>query len=222
MAERPYFDSIARLGKALSNPERLRLIELLAQGERSVEDLSGAAELPLKTVSHHLQRLRRAELVACRSQGRRRLYRLADDEVVRLWIQLRGFAEGHSSELQLHLRERERARRSSSPVALSELAPRLHSEEVVLVDVRPAAEYQAGHLAHALPIPLRDLPARAEELGRASQVVVYCRGRHCSLADEAVRLLRAEGVAAQRLDLGVMELRAQGHPLQASTASAAE
>ncbi len=221
MTKRPYYESIARIGKALSNPERLRLVELLAQGERSVEELSRVAGQPVKSVSHHLQLLKRARITAARREGRRVLYSLANDDVASLWLQLRGFAEAHLHELRELARQRrvDAGPDRPAPVGLDRLEALLESDEVILVDVRPVEEFHAAHVAGAVAIPVRDLSARAPELRDARQVVVYCRGSHCSLADDAVRVLRAEGVAARRLDLGVLELRAARYPLETTAAS---
>lgn len=203
------YAEFAAVGKVLGNPKRLELLDLLAQGPRSVEDLASAAGLGMSTCSAHLQSLREAGLVDTRREGKRIFYSLAGDDVAGLWDHLRRVA-------QLHRPHTELARRAylgpedTTAVGTDELLRRLDTGDVVVLDVRPAPEYVGGHLPGAVHIPLEELADRLAELPRDKEIVAYCRGQYCVLAHDAVRLLGRHGVTARRAAEGVLEWRVAG------------
>lgn len=203
------FAEFAAVGKALGNPTRLELLDLLSQGPRSVEELAAAAAVGLSTCSAHLQSLREAGLVTSRRAGKRIFYSLTGDDVAGLWAQLRQVAQAHRPHTEL-------ARRAylgpddTEAIETEELLRRLTTGDVVLLDVRPGSEYAGGHLAEALHIPLTDISDRLEELPRDREIVAYCRGRYCVLAHDAVRLLSAHGFRARRAADGALEWRLAG------------
>lgn len=211
------FAEFAAVGKALGSPKRLELLDLLAQGPRSVEDLAHAADLGLSTCSAHLQRLLAAGLVGTRRQGTRIWYSLAGDDVAALFANLRDVA-------QLHRPHTEQARRAylgpddTEQVNVAELLRRAEAGDVVVLDVRPAPEYAAGHLPGAVSIPLEELEDRLAELPEDREVIAYCRGAYCALAHDAVRLLTAHGRRARRATDGVLEWRVAGLPDRAVAA----
>ncbi len=200
-----HYEELARVGKALATPARLRMLDLLRQGPRTVEALADAAGLSVANSSQHLQLLRAARLVLSERRGQHVEYRLASEDVSRLFVALRGVAESL-------LPEMERLRRALSVLSPAERAPllsRVRRGEVTLLDVRPAEEYRAAHLPGARSIPLEQLRARLGDLPRDREVVAYCRGPYCPLALEAVEILAAAGFRARHLDLGVPDLRAR-------------
>jgi rhodanese-related sulfurtransferase len=211
------YEQLARCAKALGNPERLMLVELLSQGARSVEVLSERAGQPLGTTSHHLQKLAAAGLVARERAGRHVVYSLADPSVAEFWTALRSFGEAHSGELRDAMRD-VRARRNV--ITPEELAQLLSRRRVTLIDVRPAEEFEAGHLAGARSLPLEELETRLDELPKRKLVVAYCRSPYCSLADRAVDLLEQHGFDARRLEEGVREWSARGHRVEPRGATA--
>ena len=211
------FAEFAAVGKALGSPKRLELLDLLAQGPRSVEDLAQAADLGLSTCSAHLQRLLAAGLVSTRREGTRIWYSLAGDDVAALFAELRAVAQ----RLRPHT---ESARRrylgpdETEQVDLADLLERAEAGDVVVLDVRPGPEYAAGHLPGAVHIPLEELEHRLAELPADREVVAYCRGSYCVLAHDAVRLLTARGRRARRATDGILEWRLAGVPIQAGAA----
>lgn len=216
------FEEFARVGKALANGKRLELLDLLTQGERSVEALAGAAGLGLSTASAHLQTLRQAGLVATRREGTRIFYTVAGPDVLRLYALLRGVAQERVADVEprrvAYLRlAGERA--SEEGLTREELAERAASGTVTVLDVRPAEEFAAGHLPGAVSIPLDELEARLAELPADSEVVAYCRGAYCVMAYDAVDLLRARGVTARRLEDGMLEWRLAGLAVESGPAA---
>ncbi len=211
------FEQFARVGKALASPKRLEMLDVLAQGERSVEALAQATALKLTTASAHLQALRQGGLVHSRKDGTRIFYRLASDAVARLYVSLRDVAV-------LHLAETERAAHAFlgdddlEPVDRDALLSRIKKGKLVVLDVRPESEFEAGHIDGAVSIPLEDLYDRVAELPAGLEVVAYCRGEYCVLAYEAVRLLRARGTKAQRMHGGMLEWRLENRPVVAGAA----
>jgi rhodanese-related sulfurtransferase len=208
-AKESLYGEFAAVGKVLGHPKRLELIDLLAQGPRSVEELAAAAGLGMSTCSALLQSLREAGLAETRRDGKRVYYSLVGDDVAGLWDALRRVAQRHRPRT-------EPARRAylgpedTDAVDSEELLRRLRAGEVVVVDVRPAPEYAGGHLPGAVHIPLDELGERLAELPRDRQVVAYCRGEYCVLAHEAARLLSASGFDARRAAEGVIEWRVAG------------
>lgn len=214
-AKTALFDEFARVGAALASGRRAEILDVLANGDRTVDSLAGEAGLSLANASQHLQVLRQAGLVKSSRDGNHVRYSLAD-ATFELWRAMRGFAVGHRAEV-----ERLAAEYLGEPDALQaltreELLMRLGSgEELVLLDVRPADEYAAGHLPTAVSMPLEDLERRLRELPRDREIVAYCRGPYCAFAPSAVRLLRASGYDAKRLEDGLPEWKAAGLMVEA-------
>ncbi len=206
------FEEFAKVGKALASAKRLELLDLLAQGERSVEMLAGRAGLGLTTASNHLQILRQAGLVATRKEGTKVYYRLAGADVAELWSLLRGVAESHVAEVH-RARVAYLGDDDITELTRDELLLRLKAGDVTLIDVRPAEEYAAGHIPGALSIPVEDLADRIASLPAELTVVAYCRGAYCVLANEAIRALTAEGLRAARLADGMLEWRLANLPV---------
>lgn len=209
-AKRALNEQFARLGKALGHPRRVELLDLLAQGERSVDALAGATGMGVTNTSAQLQVLRQARLVATRKEGTWVYYRLADEEVGRFLGAFRDFARDRLSEVDQIMRDYFEARDELEPVGRDDLARRARDGEVVVLDVRPELEYAAGHIPGARSIPLDQLTGRLAELPADTEVVAYCRGPYCVLAPEAVTLLRRAGRRARRLEDGLPEWRQAG------------
>jgi rhodanese-related sulfurtransferase len=209
------YEQFARVGKALSSPRRLELLDLLCQGPRTVEALAGQAAISVANASQHLQVLRAARLVDAEKKGLHVEYRLADDEVCTLFSTLRRVAESRLAEVDQVTRAYFESRGAMEPVAGEELLRRVEAGEVTVLDVRPAEEYRAGHLPGALSIPVDQLRARLDELPGDRDIVAYCRGPYCVMAVEAVALLREHGFEAHRMETGVIEWRARGGQVEA-------
>ena len=207
------YGQFARIGKALSNPHRLEILELLAQSERTVDSLATEIGLSLANTSQHLQALRQAALVHSRKDGLFVYYRLAGAEVFELSRVLRTVAEGRLAELERLIREHFSDRVDAEAVSMAELLKRARSRQVVILDTRPASEYIAGHIAGAVSVPVDDLQRRLHQLTRGKEYVAYCRGPYCVYADRAVEMLRAHGRRARRLTDGFPEWRAAGLPV---------
>jgi len=194
------FESLAVMGKAFASPRRLELLDLLAQGPRTVDQLARASKQSVANASQHLQSLHAAGLLARERQGNKVRYELAGDDVLRLWLALRDTAAARLAEV-----ERSARAYLGEPVEAidrDELLERMRRRDVVLVDVRPADEFEAGHIEGARSIPLRDLEQHLEQLPKDREVIAYCRGPFCVMAHEAVRRLRDAGHAARRLEEG--------------------
>jgi len=209
------FASFAVTGKALGNRHRLEILELVAQGERSVEVLAERAGLSIANASQHLQQLRQAGLVGSRRDGKRVLYRLSDPSVVALLEALRKVAERNLAEVREVVSGYFRERDSLEPVSRKELLKRIRDDAVTVLDVRPEDEFAAGHLPKAINIPLHKLAKRLQELPAEREIVAYCRGPYCVLAFEAVALLRKRGFQVRRLEDGFPEWQAAGLPSEA-------
>lgn len=207
------YAQFARIGKTLGSPHRLELLELLGQGERTVDSLAGELGASIANVSQHLQALRQAALVESRKQGQFVHYRLADPAISDLCRALRTVSERRLAELDRLVRDHF-GDRSGEPVSMQELLKRARSAEVVILDTRPANEYEAGHIAGALSVPVADLRRRLKELPKNKDYVAYCRGPYCVYADQAVELLQAKGRRARRLLEGFPEWRAAGLPVE--------
>jgi len=209
------YEQFARVGKTLASPRRIELLELLAQGERGVDALARVSGLGLTTTSSHLQILRGARLVETRRAGTRVLYRLAGEEVLRLVAALRELAQARLAEVDQVVNAYFVARDTLAPIGREELLAQAERGEVLVLDVRPREEYEAGHIPGALSIPLDELRARLGELPGGQEVVAYCRGPYCVLAPQAVELLTAQGIRARRLADGLPEWRLAGLPVAA-------
>lgn len=209
------YEQVARLAKALASPKRLELIELLCQGEKAVETLAAQAGISVKLASAHLRELRLARMVETRKDGKYVLYRLAGTGVADLWVALRAQAEERLVELQVAVAAVADHAADLEGVDRRDILARAKAGEVVILDVRPAEEFVAGHLPHALSLPVSELKKRLSEIPRDVPVVAYCRGPFCLMASDAVKLLRARGYHALHLSDGVAEWRARGLPVQA-------
>ena len=206
------FEQFARVGKALSSAKRLELLDLLSQGERSVDSLSSAADLKLTTASAHLQVLKESRLVKTRRKGTKVFYRLAGDDVADLYVRLQGVAQAHLTDLAV-ARLSFLGPQDTEHVDRVELWRRVQAGEVTVIDVRPDEEYAGGHIPGALSVPLAQLEARLAELPADQEIVAYCRGEYCVMSHDAVRLLRARGRRAARLSDGMLEWRLADLPV---------
>ena len=204
------FEALASVGKALSSGRRAEIVDLLAQGERSVEDVAAELGQSVANTSHHLRNLAQAGLVRTRREGTRVIYGLASDQVLQLWTVVRQVAAEHVAEVdrlaEAYLGDRD----GLQPITRDELARRLRRGEVTVIDVRPAAEYDAGHVEGARSLPITELKRRLNSLPRDGELVAYCRGPYCVFADDAVRLLRRQGFEARRLEDGFPEWKRAG------------
>jgi rhodanese-related sulfurtransferase/DNA-binding transcriptional ArsR family regulator len=213
-AKTALFDEFARIGKALASGRRIELLDVLANGERSVEGLARRTGLSVANTSQHLQLLRQAGLVAARRDGTSVRYRLAAPEVLELWRNLRALAAARLAEVERLAAAYLGARDELEPVTRQELARRLREGDgLVVLDVRPAEEHRAGHIPGAVSIPVGELHRRLRELPTDREVVAYCRGPYCAYAHEAVAALREHGLEARRLEDGLPEWRAAGLPV---------
>ena len=204
------YAQFARVGKAIASPHRLELLELLGQGERTVESLAAELETSVANVSQHLKALRQAALVETRKQGQFVHYRLADTAISDLCRVVRMVSERRLAELDRVVRDHFGDRSQTEPVSISELLKRARSPEVVILDTRPVTEYEAGHIAGAVSMPVDQLRRRLQQLPKNKEYVAYCRGPYCVYADQAVVLLQSKGRRARRLLEGFPEWRAAG------------
>jgi rhodanese-related sulfurtransferase/DNA-binding transcriptional ArsR family regulator len=209
------YATLAGVGKAVASPVRVELLDLLSQGDRTVEELARMSNQSVANASQHLQVLLRARLVLRSKQGLFARYRLAAPEVGEFVRALRVLAESQTTELGQAKRRLLDELGETELVGRDEIVRRVREGETFVIDVRPQCEYRAGHLPGAVSIPLEELDARLAELPRRRDIVAYCRGPYCVLAVEAVRLLREKGFRAVRLDMGVWDWRAQGLPVVA-------
>lgn len=207
----------ALVAKTLSHPDRLEILEHLAQGERSVEALARRVGLPIANASHHLQQLRRAGLVRTRREGKFVFYAIADDSVLALISALRRVAESGLAEVDRILGAWFADRDSLEPVSREELMARMRDGGVTVLDVRPEDEYAAGHVPGALNVPIEALESRLADLDPRQEIVAYCRGPYCVFSFEAVAALRARGFQVRRLEDGLPEWKAAGLPVEAET-----
>ena len=214
------YEHVARIGKTLSSPKRLELLELLGQGEKTVETLAAQAGIDMRLTSAHLKALREARLVETRRDGKYIHYRLSGPDVAQLWVALRETAEEHLVELRVAL-----AQMTSDPDSLcsesrESLLQKARQGEIVVIDVRPASEFAAGHLPFARSMPLGELEKHLADLPADCAIVAYCRGPFCLMSDEAVKLLRGKGFSARKISDGVSEWAASGLPIETIAAGA--
>jgi rhodanese-related sulfurtransferase len=213
-AKNALFDAFASVGAALGNGRRAEIVDVLAKGERSVEEVASEIGQSVAATSHHLRLLAKGGLARSRREGNRVFYRLASERVTELWAAIRDVAARHVAEVSVLAGEYLGERDAVELLSASELLERLEQGGVVVLDVRPAAEYRAGHIRGAISTPLEELDSIAPGLPKRREVVAYCRGPYCVYADEAVRLLRARGLRAGRLDVGFPEWRRAGLPVE--------
>src|SRR5215211_6508621 len=208
------FEQFARVGKALANPRRLEIVDLLPQGERTVEEIAMETSMSVASASQHLQALKAARMVEVRREGLYMHYRLADEDVFRTWQAVRDLAESRLAEVDRMVEAYLEDRDALEAVDAIELMERLSDEGVVVLDVRPEEEYRAGHIPGALSVPVDTLEAALQTLPRDQEIVAYCRGPYCMFSDEAVALLRSRGYWARRLRQGLPDWRAAGMPVE--------
>jgi rhodanese-related sulfurtransferase len=208
------YEQVARIGKAVSSPKRLELMELLAQGEKTVELLASELSIDVKLASAHLKALRQARLVESRRDGKYMVYRLSGDDVANLWVTLRLVAEEHLVELQMALQHMVSAPEKLAQVGRTDLLEQARRGEVIVIDVRPQDEYQVAHLPFARSMPLPEIERRLAELPKDHDIVAYCRGPFCMLSDEALKLLSGQGYRVRKILDGVAEWQAAGMPVE--------
>jgi rhodanese-related sulfurtransferase/DNA-binding transcriptional ArsR family regulator len=212
--KRELFAQLARIGTALSSGTRLEFLELLAQGERSVDQLATLTGVSVANTSQHLQKLRAAGLVLGRKEGQYVFYRLAGDEVVGLLELLGLVGETHLAEVERIVRLYMASKDDLEPVPARELLDRARKSLVTVLDVRPPEEFAAGHLPGAVNIPIQELEKRLGDLPKRKEIVAYCRGPYCLMSYDAVELLRKKGLKARRLQAGLPEWRRAGFPVE--------
>ena len=209
------FEQVARVGKAVASPKRLELLDLLSQGEKTVETLASDASIDIKLVSAHLKVLKEARLVETRRDGRFIIYRLSGNDIVTLLLSLKSVAEKHLVELRVAMDQISSAPERLTAESRDSLLEKARAGEIIVIDVRPAAEYRAGHLPFARSMPLMEIERRLAELPAGKEIVAYCRGPFCLMSEEAVGLLREKGLLARRITDGVAEWAAEGLPIEA-------
>lgn len=207
------YEQFARAAKAVASPKRIELLELLAQGEHSVDALAQATGMGITNTSAHLQVLRNARVVDTRKDGTKVFYRLAGEEVAAFVVALRDLARSRLAEVDQVVRDYFMARDELEPVSRAELVERANEGKIVILDVRPQEEFAAGHIPGALSVPLDQLDTALARLPKRAQIVAYCRGPYCVMAPQAVERLRAKGYKARRLVDGMPEWRLAGLPV---------
>ena len=208
------YAQFARIGHALASPKRIELLDLLGQGEKTVEALAEHVATPIKNTSAHLRVLRQARLVETRRDGTYVYYRLADDDVFRLLRRLETLGHARLADVQQVVRLYLDRHDQLEPVTLKELRRLMREDDVTILDVRPAEEFEAGHIPGALSVPVAELKRRLREIRKDQEVIAYCRGRYCVYSLEAVTLLRKQGYRARRADEGLPDWRAAGLPVE--------
>ncbi len=213
------YEQVARIGRAIGSPKRLELLEVLAQGEKTVEALAADLDIDVRLASAHLKALREARLVVARRAGKYMIYRLSSDDVAGLWVTLREVAEAHLIELRAALE-----RITADPQRLvsldrAELLEQARRGAIIVIDVRSQDEYRTGHLPCARSMPLAEIERRLDELPRDREIVAYCRGPFCLLSEEALQLLSRRGFRVRKLRDGVSEWQAAGLPIERAAAA---
>ncbi len=208
------YEHFSRLGKALSSPQRLVVLNILCQGEHTVEALARHAGLTVANLSRHLQILKNANLVSMRRRGKFAWYTVPDEQTRRFYLAFKEFATGHISEIRAALQEIAASPTRLDAVGREELLKRISDGGTLIVDVRPAEEYRGGHLPGAISVPLDELEQRRAELPVERSVLAYCRDRFCILADQAVEILKAHGYLVRRAEDGVLQWQLSGLPME--------
>jgi rhodanese-related sulfurtransferase len=211
------FDALASVAQGLGSGRRAEIVDLLAQGERSVDEIASEISQTVANTSQHLRVLTRVGLVRSRREGTRVFYRLASERVADLWAAVRDVAVRHVAEVSVLADEYLGERDGVEQISAAELQDRLARGQVVVLDVRPEREYEAGHIAGARSVPLSTLDAVVSTLPKRRGIVAYCRGPYCVYADDAVRLLRQRGLKARRLNVGFPEWRRAGRPIEVAS-----
>lgn len=213
------YEQVARIGKAIGSPKRLELLEVLAQGEKTVETLAADLDIDMRLASAHLKTLREARLVVARRAGKHMIYRLSSDDVAGLWVTLREVAEAHLIELRVALENICADPQQLVSLGRAELLEQARRGTVVVIDVRPQDEYRTAHLPYARSMPLAEIEQRLDELPRDREIVAYCRGPFCLLSKDALQLLARRGFRVRKLSDGVSEWRAAGFPVERAAAA---
>lgn len=212
------YEQVARIGKAISSPKRLELLDLLAQGEKTVEVLANEIRIDIKLASAHLKALKEARLVSARREGKFMVYQLTGQDVAALWVSMRQVAESHLLELQYALTQISVAPEGLTGLDRSQLLEQARCGEVIVIDVRPSSEYHVAHLPFARSLPLAELEARLADLPTDKEIVAYCRGPFCVMSDQAVALLASKGYRIRKIRDGVSEWQAAGMPVELAAA----
>jgi len=199
------YDGLAKLMKALANPARLEIIEMLSQGEKSVEGVVEATSLTVANASQHLQVLKNNNIVKSRKEGHYVYYSLVNDEFPALYQHITKYAVSEMAELEKTLNRQREDNHATNPVSLDELESMIHEKKVLLMDVRPPAEYELGHITGAISVPMNELLCCLKDFSKEQEIIAYCRGPFCVLADEAVKILSENGYKVRRLDEGYPE-----------------
>lgn len=210
------YQQLANIVKAMSNPHRLEILELLAQGQFSVAEIAEETEITGANASQHLQVLKQAQLVSTQREGNHVYYRLAGESVFKAWKALRDLGIERVAEVERIIRQFRESRKSLETLSSTELAEKMQQEDVTIIDVRPKQEFDEGHIAGALNIPIDQLSGKLEDLPEDQEIVAYCRGPFCVFADDAVELLREKGFNAKRLDEGFPEWMLDELPVEQS------
>jgi rhodanese-related sulfurtransferase/DNA-binding transcriptional ArsR family regulator len=218
MNKRQFKDSVyselARITKSMANPHRLEIIELLAQGEFSVEQIAEQVHLPIANASQHLQVLKQAQLVDINRQGNFIYYRLSNSNVFKAWKALRELGVERIASIEKVVKEFRKAKFDFETVTIDQLLKKLDSGKVTILDVRPESEYKQGHIANAISIPIEELSKRLKELPKRGEIIAYCRGPFCVYADEAVSILTKAGYKATRLEEGFPDWKLHELPIE--------
>jgi rhodanese-related sulfurtransferase len=210
------YEELAKITKALANPHRLEIIELLAQGEFSVEQIASQTSLSVANASQHLQVLKASHLVEITRQGNFIHYRLANTNVFKAWKALRELGVERIATIEKLVRDFRQSKFKFESVTIDQLIKKIESGKITILDVRPEAEFNSGHIANAVSIPIDQLPKRLKELPKRNEIITYCRGPFCVYADEAVALLNKAGYKAIRLEEGFPDWQLEGHPIEVS------
>jgi rhodanese-related sulfurtransferase/DNA-binding transcriptional ArsR family regulator len=208
------YAQFARIGNALASPKRIELLDLLGQGERTVEALAAQVAMPIKNTSAHLRVLRQAKLVETRRDGTYMYYRLADDDVFRLLRTLETLGHSRLTDVQQVVQSYLDRHDDFEPVTFKDLRRLMRDDDVTVIDVRPAEEYEAGHIPGALSVPVTELKRRLRELPKGREIIAYCRGRYCVYSLDAITLLRKHGYRARRAHEGLPDWRTAGFPVE--------
>lgn len=210
------YTELARMTKSMANSHRLEIIELLAQGEFSVEQIGEQTNLTIANASQHLQVLKQAHVVASNRKGNFIFYRLANDHVFQVWKALRELGVERIESIEKVVKEFRKPRFDFETITIDDLIEKMKTGNITILDVRPESEYEQGHIAHSISIPIENLPTRLNKLSRRSEIVAYCRGPFCVYADEAVSFLIKSGYNASRLQEGFPDWKVRGLPIEHS------
>lgn len=213
------YSELAKVTRAMGNPRRMEIIDLLAQGPFSVEKIAGQTNLSIANASQHLQVLKAARLVEISRKGNFVFYQLASEKVFHAWRALRELGFAQNAEAEKLIRDYHKSSHQLEPVSMEELQEKIASRDVIVLDVRPNEEYQRGHIEQAVSIPIEELGRRMEELPKETEIIAYCRGPLCVYADEAVNLLKEKGFEANRLNEGYPDWKAMGFPAEIKTSN---